>query len=112
MCIRDRRIASGYLMNSFRVLSQSPTAITEQQVLKNLSVYPNPVENELTIELELNAEQPQLTYLIVDAVGKVVAKNELTSSKTVINTTTLDRGIYFLSVSANNNVLKTTKLVK
>jgi hypothetical protein len=105
------RIASGYLMNRFQVVA-SPTAIKEQEVLKNLSVYPNPVENELTIEVEIVNDKQHLAYLITDALGKVVAKNELTSLKTVVNTTTLDRGVYFLSVSGNNKVLKTTKLVK
>jgi hypothetical protein len=105
------RIAAGYLMNRIQVMA-SPTAIKEQQVLKNLSVYPNPVEIELTIEIELTTEKQQLNYVITDALGKVVAKNELTSSKTVVNTATLDRGVYFLSVSGNDKVLKTTKLVK
>lgn len=105
-----QRIASGYLMSRLQVV-QSATAVKENSLLKNLSVYPNPVDNELTIEVEL-AREEKVYYVITDALGKVVAKNELGSSKTTINTATLDRGIYFLSVISNNQVLKTTKLMK
>lgn len=105
-----QRIASGYLMSKIQVV-QSATAVKENTLLKNLSIYPNPVENELTVEVEL-AREEKIYYVITDALGKVVAKNELTSSKTTINTATLDRGIYFLSVTSNDQVLKTTKLMK
>lgn len=106
-----QRISSAFFMSKLQVLPQGATAVQEQSVLKNLSVYPNPVENELTVEVEL-AKEEQLHYVITDALGKVVAKNELNSYRTVINTTALDRGMYFLSVSGNNGVLKTTRIVK
>ncbi len=105
-----QRIASGYLMNRIQVV-QNPTAVKENTLLKNMNVYPNPVENELTVEVQL-AREEKIYYVITDALGKVVAKNELTSSKTTINTAALDRGIYFLSVTSNDQVLKTTKLMK
>ncbi len=105
-----QRIASGYLMNRIQVV-QSATAVKENTLLKNMNVYPNPVENELTIEVQL-AREEKVYYVITDALGKVVAKNELTSSKTTINTATLDRGMYFLSVTSDDQVLKTTKLMK
>lgn len=105
-----QRIASGYLMSRIQVV-QGATAVKENALLKNLSVYPNPVDHELTIEVQL-AREEKVYYVITDALGKVVAKDELTSSRTVINTVALDRGIYFLSVTSNNQVLKTTKLMK
>lgn len=106
-----RRMASGYLMSRFQVIPQGATAVKENTILKNLSVYPNPVDNELTVEMELTREE-KVTYVITDALGKVIAKDELTSSRTIINTTTLDRGIYFLSLTSGDQVLKTTKIVK
>ena len=106
-----RRMASGYLMSRLQVLPQGATAVKESTILKNLSVYPNPVDNELTVETELTREE-KVSYVITDALGKVVAKDELSSSRTIINTTTLDRGIYFLSLTSGDQVLKTTKIVK
>jgi PKD repeat protein len=106
-----QRISSAFLMSKIQVMPQGPTAVKENTVLKNLSVYPNPIENELTVEVELTRDE-KISYVITDALGKVVAKNELTSAKTVINTATLDRGMYFLSVTSNDQVLKTTKLMK
>lgn len=106
-----QRISSTFLMSKIQVMPQGPTAVKENTVLKNLNVYPNPIENELTVEVELTRDE-KISYVITDALGKVVAKNELTSAKTVINTATLDRGIYFLSVTSNDQVLKTTKLMK
>ncbi len=105
------RIASGYSMSSFSVLAQT-TGIKEQQASVALNVYPNPLENELTIELQLSQNEQHISYVLTDALGKVVSKNTLMSSKTTINTSDLDKGIYFLSVFENNQIIKTTKLVK
>lgn len=105
------RVASGYLMSSIQVVS-GPTGVKEQQLVKSLNVYPNPIENELTVEVELSQAGQELQYVMTDALGKIVSKNNLTSSKTVINTGDLDRGIYFLSVTGGNKIIKTIKLVK
>ncbi len=106
------RIASGFLMNSFQALPQTPTALKEQQLAASLSVYPNPVENELTIEVQWSQTE-SLTFTMTDALGKIVVKNTLTSSKTIVNTADLDKGIYFLTVSGGDGkAVKTTKLIK
>lgn len=105
------RISAAYLMKSFRVLSQAPTAVSENSLLKSLSVYPNPVDNELTVDLQVSNDQ-QLEYLITDALGKVVDRNTLQAGKTVINTGNLDRGIYFFTISSGGKILKTARLVK
>lgn len=106
-----QRVAAAYLMDRIQVLPQGATAVMETQVLKSMNVFPNPVDNELTVEVQLSKEE-KLFYTITDALGKVVDHNELNATKTVINTGNLDRGMYFLSVTSGQEVLKTTRIVK
>ncbi len=88
----------------------SPTSIDEQKLVSTLLAYPNPVADELTIEINADAN---FAYTITDALGKVVSQNKLTDDKTVINTSNLNNGFYVLSIlNEKENVLKTQKLVK
>lgn len=57
-----------------------------------ISVYPNPVHEELTIELSSNE---QIDLLITDLQGKIIGKESLTSSSNKLNLKSFDAGIYF-----------------
>jgi len=107
-----QRIAAGHLMNQFTVLPQSATGLQEQQTQATLKVYPNPIENELTIEVQASQNEQHISYVLTDALGKTVSRNSISSLKTTISTGELDKGIYFLSVLENNRIIKTTKLIK
>ncbi len=90
------------------------TGIKENtNVIASLNAFPNPMNNELTIEVSLTNNTASLVYTIVDALGKVVAQNKLDGSKAVINTALLEQGFYFLSISTEKGqIIKSTKLVK
>lgn len=90
------------------------TGINEQMnLVASLNAFPNPMNDELTIEVALTNNSTALVYTVVDALGKVVAQNKLDGSKAIINTAQLEKGFYFLSVSTEKGqVLKSTKLVK
>ncbi|RFC55114.1 T9SS type A sorting domain-containing protein [Brumimicrobium aurantiacum] len=77
-------------------------------VLANLTVYPNPVQNELNISNE-NGVIENVT--IVSASGSVIYSSVVESNKVTVNTANFDAGIYFVTVRSENNV-KTVKVVK
>ncbi len=106
--------ASGQMGNVIVKNPATSTGIKESNnVVATLSAYPNPIADELTIELVLKHNSTALVYTIVDALGKVVAQNKLTDFKTTINTVQLEKGFYFLSISNEKGaVVKSTKLVK
>lgn len=68
-----------------------------------ISVYPNPVENQLTINGIVEGEY---NYQINDILGKRVSEGTL---QKVINVSTFQKGIYILSVLNENGVLIDSK---
>jgi hypothetical protein len=106
-------MAASFLMSSLNVKAQGTAGIKENTVVNGLKSYPNPISDELTIEVELTSNVTSLNCSIIDALGKVVVKTTLNDSKTVINTSELDKGFYFLSISTvDGKAVKTIKLVK
>ena len=76
------------------------------------------LERDLRARIDMARNHPlalkaKEIHTIVDALGKVIAKSNMTDSKTQINTSNLDKGLYFLTVTSNNGeAAKTIKLVK
>ncbi len=73
--------------------------------VKNVNVYPNPISEELTIEIEGSSELVE--FKIVNALGVVVYKGAL-SKKITIPTTSFIQGIYLLKFE-NQPTQKATK---
>ena len=63
-----------------------------------VTVYPNPSTDFTTISLNEFDAQSILTLKLIDVSGKVVLVNNFTSNKMVVNTTDLDKGVYFYSI--------------
>ncbi len=63
-----------------------------------VTVYPNPSTDFTTISLNEFDAQSILTLKLIDVSGKVVLTNNFTSNKMVVNTTDLDKGVYFYSI--------------
>lgn len=76
----------------------------------NILAYPNPLQENLTINLNSNNDSGTLT--ITDTFGRVVWKHEKKNqSQLQINTSDLQAGTYFLEV-ANGIEIRTIKLIK
>lgn len=99
-------------MSSLHVIPNTVTGINEVSVVKTLKAYPNPMTDELNVEIETNIHD-NLAYTLTDNLGRTIVKNDITSPQLKISTASLDKGFYFLSVSdKNGKALKTIKLVK
>ena len=74
-----------------------------------LSLYPNPVNNLLTI----NGLENNSAINIYDVTGKlVISKNNLANSNYSLSTESLNAGVYFVSISNKNIASKTIKIIK
>lgn len=82
--------------------SSNPTNIIEQSV-ENIMIYPNPVQNYLTIA----GIEKSSNYQVIDITGKVVLLGKLYSSSNQISLEELVNGIYFLKIEG----YKTQKLI-
>jgi len=83
-------------------------AIDENLFNNNLKVYPNPVTNELIIEIEVNTET--INFEIYNAIGQAVYKGSLLT-KTIVNTNSFATGVYLIKL-ANGKTLEFKKIMK
>jgi hypothetical protein len=83
--------------------------IKETAITLELSVYPNPTTDYLTLKVEDNTE---LNYQLYDLQGKVIENKKVSSTTTSINVENLSKAIYFLNVTKNNRIVKTFKIIK
>ena len=104
-----QKIASGFLMSQISIIPQSTTGVKKLTKPLNVVAYPNPINNELIVEI--SKEQP-CKYVITDAIGKLILNGTLTQSKSMINTSNLEKGFYNLMIIDYNNQSVNIKLVK
>lgn len=72
----------------------------------NISIYPNPVTNLLTIELEKELSK-DLIIELYDVSGKLILSNKAEGSLQTLNLKNLNTGVYLVKVSnGNRNVVK------
>jgi len=87
------------------------TGIDDKNISLQLSVYPNPTENIMTLEIS-DFSDKQWSYKLHDVGGKIIAENSIRSNKTEINITHLSAAVYFLSVFQKENEIKTFRISK
>jgi hypothetical protein len=75
---------------------------------KNLQVYPNPAQDNITIQSEMNVIGQ--SYNIYDCIGKLVLNGAIENQTTPISLQALNNGIYTLVIGTNSR--KVIKLVK
>jgi hypothetical protein len=76
-----------------------------------MSVFPNPVIDELILKLEAELSN-ELTYNIYDEVGKLLISSPIRTSTTSISMSQFTPAVYVLKVVSKNNDLKTFKIIK
>ncbi len=107
-----QRMTSGFLMSSLNVIPQTTTGIKNISSTISLKTYPNPMGDVLTVELTL-VNETNYTLVLVDAIGREVAKKDIKNNLTELNTGYLQKGYYTLQlINEKGIVVKTTKLIK
>ncbi len=77
----------------------------------NFLIYPNPASSYFQIELN-NSNAKLKAIAIMDVVGKIIKKvDQPTSNQQTINVSELSKGIYFVKITLENNLIQTKKLV-
>jgi len=98
----------GCSSNPSNIINFVPTEVFLPELNKSLKIYPNPVSNELIIEIEGNANR--LNFEISNLIGQVIFTGSLLD-KTVVKTRDFPRGVYVLKLYFNKTVLY-RKIVK
>ena len=79
------------------------------QTTEGITFYPNPVSNELIIEIKGNIKNRN--FEILNAIGQVVFKGNLLLEKTVVQTTNFDPGVYLIKLGTGK-IFKFEKILK
>ena len=77
---------------------------------ETIVVYPNPNDGNMTIEYEIEGDAEMQ---ITDVMGKVICTYTLFATNNIIeiNCNDLSNGVYFYSIIANGNIIKSDKIV-
>ena len=104
--------AAGFLMSQVTVLPPIVTTIKKESTTGEFKIFPNPFNDELIIEIK-SEHGEKFNITLVDALGKKVLTKSISQERTSMNTSQLDKGFYFMTVTdATGKALKTIKLVK
>lgn len=89
-----------------------PLAVANpENIIPVMSVYPNPVTNILNLDIE--KVDGDLHYDLYDVSGKVIRTGvKISGTTTPVSMEGMRTGIYFLSISNGNEVLRGFKIVK
>jgi hypothetical protein len=82
-----------------------------EPITLEFEIYPNPTTDYLTLDASGFA-LGELNYVLYDINGRVLAKKDLTQTKTIIEMINFPQSTYFLKVSDETNIVKTFKIIK
>jgi serine protease AprX len=99
----------GYGLPNFETAYGNVLNVTEQEFIKGISVYPNPISSTFTLKTTRN-NLSSLSIQIFNVIGKKVYEEKNLKSKT-IDVSELNTGIYILKIM-NETQQKTIKLIK
>ena len=94
----------------------SPASINENSIFSSVGVYPNPVNDILTVTYEAKETINNITFDLMDMNGRIVKSLGTQSgvsgiNQGKINIADLNKGIYLLSIKADNSII-TKRIVK
>jgi hypothetical protein len=99
---------NGCKSDSSNIIHYTSAGIEDNEFARAVKVYPNPVYNEMTIEVEGNKEN--IKFEILNTIGQTVFKGNLLE-KTTISTLNFAPGVYLIKLG-NGNIFGLKKIVK
>ncbi|HYW94139.1 MAG TPA: T9SS type A sorting domain-containing protein [Bacteroidales bacterium] len=89
-------------------LMQDNTGLTARMAENSLSIYPNPVTDQLVI----NSEQTMRSVAIYDVTGSLVSQDVCTSKRYSKDVSSLNAGMYFIRVTTDDHAVLVKKIMK
>ncbi len=68
-----------------------------------INIYPNPTSGRLNVDLINSVENA--SYRIISISGKVIDEDSLTETKNIINLSSIHKGLYFIELKLDSNVV-------
>lgn len=90
----------------------NPLSVNEINKNINVSVYPNPFTTQTKINIESSLNISNYNLSIYNLLGKKVFDKTINNvNQFILNRNNLKAGIYILNITANNQIIKTEKLI-
>ncbi len=102
----DYVITQGFHQNTYVI-----TAVENLATDVNISVYPNPTTDLITIDFP-SFEGLGNVITVTDINGKILQQTEVTTDKEQFDFFNYANGVYFLSVKQENQTIKSFKIIK
>jgi N-acetylneuraminic acid mutarotase len=102
---------NGCLTKSYYNLPLFLTGILETDLVPSISLFPNPVNNELNVLIE-NSKQNSYSYTIENLLGEHLLSGSIENGAGNIDVSLLQRSFYFIRIQSKNNLLSTIKFIK
>ncbi len=83
----------------------------EKEIGIDVSLYPNPTVDYLTLSIETNSSE-KYSYSLFDALGKMIDKKEINNPETKISLSDLPAAAYFINVFNGEKKVKVFKVIK
>lgn len=100
-CGGSYRLSSPFT-NGNDQLSENNDLFLKQEENDNIKIYPNPTQNQLTIEFDKTYLNEEIKLELKDVNSKVVhSSSSYSKQKLFLDIEKLDKGIYFLNISSN-----------
>ena len=87
------------------------TDVEATNINLQLSVYPNPTTDFLTLSAT-DTDLSDLKFVLYDLSGKLIEQDQLRDQNTQISMQNLSSGTYLLKVSDNTKTIKTFKIIR
>jgi len=109
--VYSARVMLGLDPDDYGVSYRLAEPVKQNNIENGIRVYPNPANNEITIEF-VNYDNLQNAELqIYDLLGSLIFSRKLTENVTHISVAELQSGLYFYNIVVNNNCIAKEKLV-
>ncbi len=111
-CITTTHTAGDYVLTQgFHQDSYVITAVEDLRADIDMSVYPNPTTDFISLKVE-SSKVEAMQYTITDFTGRVLQIENFADDIEQINFSNYAVGTYFITVSENNQLIKSFKIIK